>query len=178
MSTKLSLTRYLVIPTIGLAALLPAMPASADNASANAVYDLMQASTTAADPALILEKVYAKEATYLPGYKELGIEARDAVIKTIVGSQQHLRKGGGRIEIKFRVVSRKRFGNVYVDNGYMRTAIMAKKDAPEQITYAKFATVITKQQGGRWAFVTDADSDTPASNFDNAKAVAGLKYDH
>lgn len=162
---------------VAFAASLTPMPARANDAAANAVYERMQASTTASDPTALLGKVYAKDATYLPGYKELGIESRDAVIETMVGSQQHLRKVGGKIEIKFRLVNRKRLGNVFVDNGYMRTAITPKLNAAEQVAYSKFATVITKQKGGHWAFVTDAESDTPAENFDNAKAVAGLKFD-
>ena len=43
-----------------------ATPAHADDAAANAVYDRMQQAGTAADPADVLEKVYAAGSTYLP----------------------------------------------------------------------------------------------------------------
>ena len=154
-----------------------ASPAYADDAAANAVYERMQESSTAPVPAPLLEKVYAPQSTYLPGHKDLGIEPRDAVLAMMVGSQQHLRKSGGQIAIKFRIVDRKRFGDVYVDNGYMRTSVKPAKDAPDQVSYAKFVTVIAKQPDGHWAFVTDADSDTPAANFDKARPVTGLKFD-
>lgn len=168
--------RNLMIAAAAVAA-ISAGPARADDAAANAVYERMQASGTAADPAALLEKVYGADATYLPGHKDIGIERRDAVLRMMVGSQQHLRKIGGQIALKFRVVDRKRFGNVYVDNGYMRTAVKPAKDAPEQVSYSKFVTVIAKQPEGHWAFVTDGDSDTPAANFENAKPTAGLKFD-
>jgi ketosteroid isomerase-like protein len=154
-----------------------AAPARAEHAGANAVYERMQAAVAAADPAPVLETVYAPEATYLPGGKEMGIDRRETVLKMMVGSQRHLRQAGGALDMKFRLVDRKRFGDVYVDNGYMRTVIRPNKDAPEQVRYGKFVTVIAKQPDGSWAFVTDADSDTPAANFDNAKPVAGLKFD-
>jgi ketosteroid isomerase-like protein len=152
-------------------------PAQADDAAANAVYERMQASSTAADPASLLEKVYGVGATYLPRHKEAGIERREAVLRMLIGSQKHLRRTGGQIDMKFRLVDRKRIGDVYIDNGYIRSAVKPAKDAPEQVTYGKFVTVIAKQPEGHWAFVSDADSETPAANFNSAKPVAGLKYD-
>ena len=165
-----------IIAAAMLAATLAA-PARADDSAANAVYERMQASSMAADPAPLLETVYGQEATYLPGHKDVGIERREAILGMMVGSQQHLRKSGGRLDVKFRVVDRKRFGDVYVDNGYMRTAVSPDEDAPEQVSYSKFVTVIARQPEGHWAFVTDGDSDTPAANFENAKPVEGLKFD-
>lgn len=172
----------LTIAILNRAAITGALIASAtsayaSDAAANAVYERMQAAGASAEPAALLDKVYAPGSTYLPGHKEAGIDRRDAVIRMMAGSQQHLRKAGGRIDLKFRVVDRKRFGDVYVDNGYMRTAVKPAKDAPEQVTYAKFATVVAKQAEGHWAFVTDADSETPAANFESARPVAGLKFD-
>jgi hypothetical protein len=41
----------------------------------------------------------------------------------------------------------------------------------------KFVAVVAKQPDGSWAFVSDGDSDTPAASFDNARPVAGLKFD-
>ena len=156
---------------------ITATPALADDNAANAVYERMQKATEAADPAPLLEQVYGPGATYLPRHKELGIDRREHVLKMLVGSQAHLRGRGGNIAIKFRVVERKRFGDVYVDNGYIRTVVKPGKDAPEQVSYGKFVAVIAKQPEGHWAFVTDGDSDTPAANFDGAKPVAGLKFD-
>lgn len=169
-------TGGLIARSIALAAFASA-PAHAENSAANAVYERMQASSTAPDPTPLLEQVYGPDATYLPGHKDMGIDRRDNVIKMMAGSQKHLRKGGGQIAIKFRIVDRKRFGDLYVDNGYMRTTIKRTNDAPEHVTYGKFVAVIAKQPDGRWAFVTDADSDTPAANFDDAKPVQGLKFD-
>jgi ketosteroid isomerase-like protein len=164
----------MIVPAL---AAFAATPARADDTAANAVYERMQASGAATHPAALLEKMYAPDSTYLSGYKDAGIDRRDTVLKMMVGSQQHLRKGGGHIDMKFRAVERKRFGDIYVDNGYMRTAVKPAKDVHEQVTYGKFVTVIAKQPDGHWAFVTDADSDTPAANFDNAAPVAGLKFD-
>lgn len=59
----------------------------------------------------------------------------------------------------------------------MRHAVKPAKDLPEQVTYDKFVTVIAKPPDGDRAFVTDAEWETPAANFDNATPVAGLKFD-
>lgn len=152
-------------------------PAHASDAEANAIYERFQATTTSPDPAALLEKVYAVGSTYLPRQKEAGVQPRDAVIRMIGGSQQHLRKGGGRMSIQFRVVERKRLGDVYIDNGFMRTTVRPSSEAAEQVTYGKFVTVIANQPDGHWAFVADADSDSTATNFDNAKPAAGAKFD-
>jgi len=167
--------KFMIVSAAALA--VWASPALANDAAANAVYERMQASGTAADPASLLEKVYAPGATYLPGYKEIGIESREAVLKMMVGSQKHLRQSGGGLDVKFRVVDRKRFGDLYVDSGYMRTAVKPAKDAAEQVTYGKFVAAIARQPEGHWAFIADADSETLGANFDNAKAVKGVKFD-
>ncbi len=156
---------------------ISAAPAQAEDRAANSVYERMQSSSTASDPEMVLEKVFGSEATYLPGHKELGIERRDTFLRMMAGSQQHLRKAGGAIDIKFRVIDRKRLGGVYVDSGYMRTTIRPKKDGPEQVSYGKFLTVIAKQRQGHWAFIADADSETPAANFENARPLDGVKFD-
>ena len=137
----------------------------------------MQAASAAANPAPMFETIYAPGATYLPGHEEMGIDRRDTFLKMMVGSQRRLRQNGGQVSMKFRVVERKRFGDIYVDNGYMRTAMTLAKDGPEQVTYGKFITVLGKQPDGSYAFVTDGDSSTPAANFDNAEPVPGLKFD-
>jgi hypothetical protein len=167
--------RRFLIAALSVAAL--GVPAHASDAEANAVYERFQATATASDPTALLEKVYAAGSTYLPRHKEAGVEPRDAVIKMVGGSQRHLRSGGGQIDIRFRVVERKRLGNIYIDNGFMRTTVRPSEGAPEQVTYGKFATVIAKQPEGHWAFVADADSESTANRFDNAKPAAGAKFD-
>ncbi len=162
-----------------VAAALCAAPARADDSAANAVYERMQASfnATAAEAAPILETVYAPGASYLPRHKEAGIDGRETILKGMTGFLEQLRKNGGQIETKFRVVERKRLGDVYVDNGYMRTTLKMSKDAPERVMFGKFATVLARQAAGHWAFVNDADSETTNTQFDNAKPVPGLKFD-
>ena len=159
------------------AAALLAAPARADDAAANAVYERMQAVAGAADPAAVLETIYAPDATYLPRYKQAGIDRREHFLKLMAGGQTQLRKNGGSIDMKFRIVERKRFGDLYVDNGYMRIAMKPKAGAAEEVHYGKFVTVLGRQADGRWAFVTDADSEAPAAKFEEAVAVPGLKFD-
>ena len=168
---------YKTLIGVSAASVLFVAPGHASDAAANAVYERMQAASTAPDPTSLLKKVYAPGSTYLPGHKEAGIDKGETVLKMMTGSLKHLRKGGGAIDTKFRVVERKRLGEVYVDNGYMRTTVKPTAAAPEKVTYGKFITVITPQPEGHWAFVTDADSETTAANFDSAKPVPGLKFD-
>lgn len=161
------------------AALLVAMPAAtrASDAEANAVYERMVASYAALDP-VALETVYAADATYLSRNGKLDIHKRDRVMQGMRSFHEQLRVDGGKMEIKVRIVERKRFGDVYVDNGYVRSTYTPGKAQPARTTTGKFVTVLAKQPSGRWAFVTDADSDAPADAFDKASPVAGLKFDH
>ena len=155
--------------------LLPAA-AEASDVEANAVYERMVASYAALDPTL-LETVYAPDATYLSRNGKLDIHRRDMVMKGMRDFHEQLKANGGKVSMRFRIVERKRFGDVYVDNGYVRTTIIPAKDAPARTTTGKFVTVIAKQPAGHWSFVTDADSDTPAEAFDRATPVEGLKFD-
>ena len=165
----------LIIAASAAAAVTP--PAAANDGAANAVYERMQASSTADDPTSLLETVYAPNATYLPGHRELGIDGREAVLKNMAQSQQHLRKAGGRVDLKFRVVDRKRFGDIYVDSGYMRMAVKPAQGATEQIRYSKFVTVLARQPGGDWAFVADSESEAPLERFEKALRTEGVKFD-
>lgn len=159
-------------------ALLASTDAAASDEAANAVYERLQASCTAADPGTLLEKVYAPGATYLAGHKDVGIDTREGVLRIMIGSQQHLRKSGGLVDLKFRVIDRKRLGGAYVDSGYMRVSVKPGAEAAEQVSYAKFVTVVAPQPGGYWAFVTDAESETPPASFAQARPVEGLKFDN
>lgn len=161
-----------------LAALGPlaAAPAWADDGAANEVYGRMADSYAALDPEA-LETVYAPDATYLSRNPKAGIDPRDAIRKGMHGFHEQLRKNGGSVRMKFRIVERKRYGDVIVDNGYVQSAIRMARDAPEEVTTAKFVTVIARQPQGHWAFVTDADSDTPAARFEQALPVPGLRFD-
>ena len=155
---------------------LTAAPAAATDAAANAVYDRMIAAHRALDKGQ-LETVYAPGATYLSRNGRLDIHSRPTIIRGSKGFHDAFRAKGGAVDIKIRVVERKRFGDVYVDNGYVRSTYRSGKDATPTVTTSKFVTVLARQPDGRCAIVTDADSDTPAAAFDNAARVAGLKFD-
>lgn len=159
------------------AALLAAPQAvCANDADANAVYARLAEGYAALDPAM-MESVYAPGATYLPQDSGARIDTRETIMRGILGFQDKLRSTGGSLTLRFRLVDRKHFGDVYVDNGYVRTTIVSAKGAEPRVMTSKFATVLARQPDGRWAIVTDAASDTPADAFDQAAAVPGLKFD-
>jgi hypothetical protein len=91
-------------------------------------------------------------------------------------SDERMRAEGSGIELRVRLTDRKRFGDAYVDNGYMRTILTARNEAARLIT-SKFILVMAKQPNGRYALVTNADTDAPADACESAKPVAGLKFD-
>jgi uncharacterized protein (TIGR02246 family) len=160
---------------IAVAMIVPTA-AQASDAAANAVYDRMVAAYKAYDPAQ-LETVYAPDATYLSRSGRLDIHRRDQVRRGLTGYIQQLKTKGSKVDMKFRVVERKRFGDVYVDNGYVRTTVTPADGTAPQVTTGKFLTVLAKQPGGHWSFVSDADSETPAEAFDRAVRIGGVKFD-
>lgn len=153
-----------------------ATPAAASDQAANAVYERMVASYAALDPAG-LEKVYAPNATYSSRNARMTIHDRKTLMSGLSGFQQQVKAKEGNVDIRFRIVERKRFGDLYVDHGYVRTAYTLEKGAAPTVTNGKFMTVLAKQPEGHWAIVSDADSDTPADAFDKAVPVEGLKFD-
>lgn len=161
-----------------IVAVLAAMPvpALANDADANAVYTRMAASYAALDPAG-LESVYAPDARYNSRNSRLGTHDRAQVLKGGAGFQQMVRDKGGNIDIRFRLIARQRFGDVYVDHGYVRTTYKMTSDGTATVSNGKFMTVLAKQPDGRWAITGDADADTPADSFDKAVRIDGLKYD-
>jgi len=151
-------------------------PAAASDADANAVYERMVASYAALDPAG-LERVYAPNATYSSRNARATIHDRKRLMSGLTGFQQQVKGKGGSVDIRFRIVERKRFGDLYIDHGYVRTAYTLEQGGAPTVTYGKFMTVLAKQPEGHWAIVSDADSDTPPDAFDKAVPVEGLKFD-
>lgn len=153
-----------------------ASPAVASDKDANAVYERMAKSFSLLDPAG-LNSVYAPNATYTPRVARFGHHDRATLINGMTGFQQQVKAKGGHVDIRFRLVERKRFGDLYVDHGFVRTSFSMEKGSPACVTNAKFMTVLAKQPNGDFAIVGDADSESPADEFDKARPVEGLKFD-
>lgn len=164
--------KILTILALGLVS----APAGANDAAANAVYERMIAAHRALDTAQ-LETVYAPGATYLSRHGRLDIHSRPTIMRGTRGFHDAYRANGGSVDIRIRLVERKRFGDVYVDNGYVRSTYTSARGATPTVTTGKFATVLARQPSGAWAIVTDADSDAPPAAFDRAAPVDGLKFD-
>ena len=153
-----------------------ASPAVATNDAANAVYDRMAASYRALDPEA-LDRVYAAGATYNPRSAKARIDSYDKLMAGVSSFQQQVKAKGGTVDIRFRVVERKRLGDVYVDHGFVRTTYKMEQGGRETVSNGKFMTVLAKQPPGHWAIVGDADSETPHDAYDKALPVEGLKFD-
>jgi ketosteroid isomerase-like protein len=166
------MAKRLMILALGLLS----APAAASDAAANAVYDRMIAAHRALDTTQ-LETVYAPGATYLSRNGRFDIHSRPTILRGSKGFHDAFRANGGSVDIKIRLVERKRFGDIYVDNGYVRSTYISAKGAAPTVTTGKFATVLARQPSGSWAIVTDADSEAPAAAFDSAVPPAGLKFD-
>jgi ketosteroid isomerase-like protein len=161
---------------VGLTLGLGAVPAIASDAEANQVYVRIAAAHAALDTAR-LDQVYSADATYLSRNGRHDIHKRETIMRGSKAFHRAYRAQGGSVAIKFRIVERKRFGDVYVDNGYVRSTHVAARGAKPTVTTGKFTTVLAKQASGAWAIVNDADSDAPSAAFDRASPVAGLKFD-
>lgn len=150
--------------------------AHASDHGVNAVYERMQAAYASLD-ASKLETVYAPDATYLPRSAKANVNSRDMIRRGLTGFIDQVRARKGTIKVSFRVVERKRFNGIYIDNGYVRTAIDNNDGTTPTVSNGKFLTVIAQQPEGHWAFVSDSDSETPPASFDDAKPLSGIKFD-
>ena len=118
-----------------------------------------------------LHLLYAPGATYLPRAGRFDIQTREKILEREKASHDAMRMNGGSIRLSFRVTDRKRFGDVVVDNGYMRSVIRRSKDEPANTSTSKFILVMARQPDGRWALVSDADSDALAEAYDTSSHV-------
>lgn len=150
--------------------------AQASDKDANAVYERMQAAYTSLD-ASGLETVYAHDATYLPRSAKAGVNDRATIRRGLKGFIDQVQGSHGTITVSFRVVERKRFNDIYIDNGYVRTIVDKGDGSAVTVSNGKFLTAIARQPEGHWAFVSDSDSETPAALFDTAKPLPGVKFD-
>ena len=161
---------------MGLAAIAFPESTLASDRDANAVYERMQEAYASLDGAK-METVYAPDATYLPRSPKADVNTRETIRRGLSGFIDQIRSKNGTIKVSFRVIERKRFNDIVLDNGYVRTVIQPGDGTPPRTTYGKFFTAIALQPDGRWAFVSDSDSETPAASFTSAKALAGVKFD-
>lgn len=150
--------------------------AHASDQCVNDVYGRMRAAYASLDPAQ-LETVYAPDATYLPRSAKASVNTRETIRRGQTGFIDQVRARNGNIKISFRVSGRKRFDDVYIDHGYVRTVIEYGDGTPSIISNGKFLAAIARQSDGHWAFISDSDSETPPVSFDTAKPVSGLRYD-
>ena len=118
-----------------------------------------------------LEPLYAPQATYLPRSARFAIQTRNEILRRERASHDMMRANGGSIQLKLRA------SDLVVDNGYMRSAIRRSKSDPVIETTSKFILVMARQKDGRWALVSDADSDAPAEAYDELRPVGGHQYD-
>ena len=155
-----------------------AIPGSvlASDRDVNAVYERMQEAYASLDIAR-LETVYAPDATYLPRSPKADVNTRETIRRGLSGFIDQMRSKNGAVKVSFRVIERKRFNDIVLDNGYVRTVIQPGDGTPPSTTYGKFFTAIALQPDGRWAFVSDSDSETTSASFTHAKALAGVKFD-
>ena len=159
-----------------LAACMLANIAYASDQDVNAVYERMQAAYASLD-ASRLETVYAPDATFLPGSPKANVNTRESIRRGLTGAIDQVRASKGSIKVSFRIVERKRFDGIYIDNGYVRSVIDKGDGKSPVVSNGKFHTAIARQPEGHWAFVSDSDSETPAASYDTAKPLPGLKYD-
>ena len=161
---------------LALAALVASQFADASDQGVNAVYERMQAAYASLDAAK-LETVYSPDATYLPGSPKANVNNRQAIQRGLGGFIDKVRANNGRIEVSFRIVERKRFDGIFIDNGYVRSVIDYGDGKPPVVSNGKFQTAIVRQPDGKWAFVSDSDSETPPASYDKAKPLVGVKFD-
>jgi ketosteroid isomerase-like protein len=166
----------MMLVAMAIAALLSPVDAQASAREPNELYEGF-AKAHAALGTAGLEPLYAPGATYLPRSRRFAIQTRDEILQRERASHDGMRANGGSIQLKFRISDRKRFGDLVVDNGYMRSIIRRSKSDPVIETTSKFILVMARQSDGRWALVSDADSDAPRQAYDALRPVPGLKYD-
>jgi ketosteroid isomerase-like protein len=146
---------------------LPAVVNAADQMKPDDLY-VRFAEAHAALDSRALHPLYAPGATYLPRTGRFDIQTRDEILEREKTSHAAMRTNGGSIRLSFRITDRRHFGDLVVDNGYMRSVVRRTKDEPALAVTSKFILVMARQPDGRWALVSDADSDAPAEAYDGA----------
>jgi ketosteroid isomerase-like protein len=165
--------------SIGLAlaaALLAASPAAAANpedGALNQVYDTV-ARGKAEGAVETFVGAFGERAVVLdhrPGPTLVGPEFR----KVIEQMAPRLKADGVKVDARYRVERRVVDGDVAIDSGYMRQA-MVLPDGRRQVRYMKFLVTMRRHATG-WKIVADASMPSTEEMWNAIPRSEGLKHD-
>lgn len=127
------------------------------------VYSRMAAAYRTLD-AELLKTVYTPDAIYISRARKAPIEsAQNDFVPGVKRFMDMSKDNGTKLDLAFRLTDRKILGpSLAVDAGYVEFVVKPGDGKPERRTTAKFLTVLARQADGRWAFMADTASDTPA----------------
>lgn len=118
------------------------------------------------DPAAI-NSLYTEDALVFNLYRyqaPLTLQGRKEIHDNFSEFFQSFQKRGLQLKLSFKVSSRRKLGDEYLDNGYYKLEV-GQKGVVNQAFYGKFATVL-RQVNGRWLFRSDATSDMNADEYE------------
>lgn len=118
------------------------------------------------DPAAIAS-LYTEDALAFNLYRyeaPLTLQGRKEILENFTQFFQGFQKKGLQLKLTFKVSSRRKLGDEYLDNGYYKLEV-GQNGVVTQTFYGKFATVL-RQVNGRWLFRSDATSDMNADEYE------------
>lgn len=145
----------------------------------NAIYDRMSAAYLAMDEKL-LESVYSTNAAYLPAGEDSALlKGQKNIVADSIGYFKELKQFQATMTIEFRVIDRKKTSDMVTDIGFFKITLSPPKNSKHQTKYdyGKFIITSIPTTNGNWAFYNDLDAASSESSYNNAKAVAGWKFD-
>lgn len=143
---------------------------TADSATAqstpDSLYSFYSGAYAQLDPAAIAS-LYTEDALAFNLYRyqaPVTLQGRKEIHHNFTEFFQSFQRRGLQLKLTFKVSSRRKLGDEYLDNGYYKLEA-GQRGVVTQTFYGKFATVL-RQVNGRWLFRSDATSDMNADEYE------------
>jgi ketosteroid isomerase-like protein len=166
---RLMLATTLVVVTLHA----PAAAQPADDAI-NTVYAQLKASRLQGSiPGMTAH--FAPEALLIdsrPGPALRGSELAERLAPQV----ERLAREGGRVETQYRIERRSVSGDVAVDAGFMRMAVV-RPGAEPMVRIARFMVTMRRGNDGQWRIIGDAAMPATEAAWGALTPVAGLHFD-
>ena len=142
----------------------------------NAIYTRMSEGYASLDVNL-MKKVYDSDYVYVaPGKHDPVWKGLEDMLFKDGRFFTEMQERKNRVSIKFRVIDRKKTGQMVADVGFYSFQITSP-DQNVDTSYGKFLITSILQSNGHWLFYSDMDVDALKKDYEGVKKISELKYD-
>jgi uncharacterized protein (TIGR02246 family) len=152
----------------------PVAAAAPEDAALNAVYARL-AQARAANDVAGMSEAFSRSALLIDARPGLPVSGAELAAR-LRPQADRIVADGLRVETGYRIERRSVAGNVAIDAGYMRQAIV-RPNAEPMIRHARFLVTLVREADGAWRIAADAAMPSTEEAWNAVVRSDGLHYD-